>query len=76
MTYVTGGYEIADDAEHPELIYYENDKKNAVAPRVTDQASNKVAAQVNTTFAETISDVALGLIPRLGTSDSESLLSP
>ena len=57
----------SDDAEHPELIYYENDKKNAVAPRVTDQASNKVAAQVNTTFAETISDVALGLIDTLGT---------
>ena len=50
----------SDDAEHAELIYYENEKKNAVAPRVTDQASSKVAAQVNTTFAETISDVAWG----------------
>ena len=57
----------SDDAEHAELIYYENEKKNAVAPRVTDQASSKVAAQVNTTFAETISDVALGLIDSLGT---------
>ena len=53
----------SDNAEHAELIYYENEKKNAVAPRVTDQASSKVAAQVNTTFAETISDVALGLMP-------------
>ena len=57
----------SDNAEHAELIYYENEKKNAVAPRVTDQASSKVAAQVNTTFAETISDVALGLIDSLGT---------
>ena len=56
----------SEDAEHAELIYYENEKKNAVAPRVTDQASSKVAAQVNTTFAETISDVALGLIDSLG----------
>lgn len=55
----------SSDAEHAQIIYYENEKKNAVAPRVTDQASSKVSSQVNTTFAETISDVALGLVDSL-----------
>ena len=55
----------SSDAEHAQIIYYENEKKNAVAPRVTDQASSKVSSQVNATFAETISDVALGLIDSL-----------
>ncbi len=53
------------DTEHAQIIYYENEKKNAVAPRVTDQASSKVSAQVNTTFAETLSDVALSLVDTL-----------
>ena len=52
----------SSDTEHAQIIYYENEKKNAVAPRVTDQASTKVSSQVNTTFAETLSDVALGLV--------------
>ena len=52
----------SDDAEHAELIFYEIEKKIAVAPRVTYQAASKVSAQVNTTFAETITEVDLGLI--------------
>ncbi len=54
------------DTEHAQIIYYENEKKNAVAPRVTDQASTKVSSQVNTTFAETLSDVALSVADTLG----------
>ena len=54
------------DAESAQIIYYENEKKNAVAPRVTDQASTKVSTQVNETFAETLSDVALSLVDTLG----------
>lgn len=56
----------SSDVEHAKIVYYENEKKNAVAPRVTDQASSTVSSQVNTTFAETLSDVALGLIDSLG----------
>ncbi len=59
------------DAENAQIIYYENEKKNAVAPRVTDQASSKVSAQVNTTFAETLSDVALGLVDTFSTALEE-----
>lgn len=61
----------ANDSEHAQIIYYENEKKNAVAPRVTDQASSQVSSQVNTTFAETLSDVALGLVDSLSTLADE-----
>ena len=26
---------LSDDVQHPEIIYYENEKKNAIAPKIT-----------------------------------------
>lgn len=49
----------SSDAEHAEIIYYENQKANAIAPRVTDKAASTVRKQIDETFAETISDVGL-----------------
>ena len=40
--------------EHPELEYYENGKKNAIAPKITGQAKNAVQNQVNAAFLSTI----------------------
>ena len=40
--------------EHPELEYYENGKKNAIAPKITGQAKNSVQNQVNAAFLSTI----------------------
>jgi putative membrane protein len=60
------------DAESAQIIYYENEKKNAVAPRVTDQASTKVSTQVNETFAETIADVALSVVDTLNNLADDS----
>lgn len=39
---------------NPKLHYYENDKKNAIAPKITGKAKTAVQQQVNTTFIETI----------------------
>lgn len=47
------------DAEHAEIVYYENQKANAIAPRVTDKAASTVRQQIDETFAKTISDVGL-----------------
>lgn len=49
----------SSDAEHAEITYYENQKANAIAPRVTDKAASTVRKQIDETFAETISDVGL-----------------
>lgn len=51
--------------EHPELQYYENGKKNAIAPKITGQAKTAVQKQVNATVLTTLvsgaSEVVLAL---------------
>lgn len=49
----------SSDAEHAEIVYYENQKANAIAPRVTDKAASTVRQQIDETFAKTISVVGL-----------------
>ena len=40
--------------ENPKLLYYENEKINAIAPKITGKAKTAVQEQVNATFVETI----------------------
>lgn len=49
----------SSEVEHAEIVYYENQKANAIAPRVTDKAASTVRQQIDETFAKTISDVGL-----------------
>ena len=49
----------SDEVEHADIVYYENQKANAIAPRVTDKAASTVRKQIDETFAETISGVGL-----------------
>ena len=49
----------SEDVEHAKITYYSNQKKSAIAPKVTDQGADQVARKVNTAFSETISEVAL-----------------
>ncbi len=47
--------------EHPEFDYYLNEKKNAIAPKITDTGANTIQQQVNTEFisaaAGTMADI-------------------
>ena len=50
------------DLKNPKLKYYENEKKNAIAPKITGKAKTAVIEQVNATFVETLADyVAKGV---------------
>ncbi len=49
------------DAEHAQIVYYSNEKKSAIAPKITDTGADSVSYQVNQVFAETLAEVALGL---------------
>jgi putative membrane protein len=51
----------SNDAKHATLEYYTNEKKNAVAPKVTGQGADKISKEVNETFARTITSTALGV---------------
>lgn len=65
----------SDDVEHAKITYYTNQKKNAIAPKVTDQGADGVSNQVNQVFAETLSDVALSLASALSSYMDDSDLS-
>jgi putative membrane protein len=51
--------------KHPTLQYYENGKKNAIAPKITSQAKTTVQQQVNTTFLQTLVSVAAEVVETL-----------
>ena len=57
----------SDDAKHAKIIYYSNEKKNAISPKVTDQGADAISVQVNQAFAKTLSDTALSLAQGLVT---------
>lgn len=50
-----------DDGERAPLVYYTNEKKNAIAPKITSQGADSVSYQVNEVFAETLADISLGI---------------
>ena len=53
------------DAESANIIYYSNEKKSAIAPKVTDQGADQVSSQVNRVFTETLSEIALAIASSL-----------
>ena len=57
----------SDDVQHAKIIYYSNEKKNAISPKVTDQGADTISVQVNQVFTETLSDTALSLAQSLVT---------
>ncbi len=51
----------SDDVEHANLLYYSNEKKNVVAPKLTDQGADKASNMVNEAFSETLAEVGLNI---------------
>ena len=49
---------ITADLENPEIEYYENEKKNAVAAKITDKAKGALQNEINTAFIETLAKYA------------------
>ena len=62
--------------KHPELQYYENGKKNAIAPKITGQAKTAVQKQVNATVLTTLVSGASEVVLVLEANgiDAEKLL--
>ncbi|WEG08181.1 YhgE/Pip domain-containing protein [Microbacterium horticulturae] len=55
----------ADGGQRTQLAYYTNEKKNALAPKITGQGAEAVSAQINEVFTETLGDISLGLVSSL-----------
>lgn len=65
LTFYTG------DAGHADIVYYANEKKSAIAPKITDQGADTVSYQVNAVFAQTLSEVSLSLAESLSSFADE-----
>lgn len=50
---------LGGEIEHPDIIYYENAKKNAIAPKITQKARTAVQEQVNSTFVSTLAEAIM-----------------
>ncbi len=55
----------ADGAERTRIELYTNEKKNALAPKITEQGAEGVSSQISEAFTRTLGEVALGLISSL-----------
>ena len=53
------------DIKHSDIVYYSNEKENAIAPRVTDEGASAVQAQVDTVFTKTVDEIGLKTISNL-----------
>ena len=42
------------ELEHPQIQYYENEKKNAIAPKITGKAKTAVQEEINSTIVEKV----------------------
>ncbi|ACV21661.1 Phage-related protein [Slackia heliotrinireducens] len=64
---------LSDDIERADIVYYTNEKENAIVPRITEQGALTVQAQISETFAATVSEVGLSSASTvLDFMDSES----
>ena len=57
---------LAGDFEQPELTYYVNEKKNAIAPKVTDTGAETIETQLNETFVGTVTSTLVTEAKKLG----------
>lgn len=50
---------LGGDITNPTIMYYENDKKNAIAPKITGKVKTTVQEEVNKAFVSTLAKILL-----------------
>lgn len=50
----------------PKLTYYVNEKKSAIAPKVTDTGANTIEEQINSEFVSTVGETVAGIAKDAG----------
>lgn len=59
---------LTDDIQRPTIQYYVNQKKNAVAPKITDKGVSVIQQQINETFIATATEAVGNLLNDAGQS--------
>lgn len=66
---------LANDMVHPKIYYYENEKRNAIAVKITDTGSETLQSNINKEFLEVLITVLSENIEELSNEDEESFIS-
>ena len=63
---------ITGSSDKPNIIYYVNEKKNAIAPKITDTGATTIDSQINATFVSTVSKTLAQTMTKEGGKLSQS----
>lgn len=55
----------APGATRTDITYYTNEKKNALAPKITGQGADRVSAGINRVFSQTLSEIGVNILSSL-----------
>lgn len=58
----TSGSTGGTNSRHPQIRYYVNEKKNAIAPKITDTGATTIDEQINAAFIATVGDTVMSSI--------------
>ena len=61
---------ITGSSDKPNIIYYVNEKKNAIAPKITDTGATTIDSQINATFVSTVSKTLAQTMTKEGASSA------
>lgn len=62
---------LTDNFTNPSFTYYENEKKNAVAPKITDTAVSTLKTSINETYVKAISEKLLSEVSKADSDDDK-----
>lgn len=61
---------LGGDIENPKITYYENEKKNAIAPKITGKVKTTVQEEINSAFVSTMAQALLSMSEYVVTDNS------
>ena len=64
---------LANGMEHPRILYYENEKKNAIAVKITDSGTSSLQQSINQEFTEVVVTTLAENLDEIAGNDEGSL---
>ena len=64
---------LANGMEHPKILYYENEKKNAIAVKITDSGTSSLQQSINQEFTEVVVTTLAENLDEIAGNDEGSL---
>lgn len=66
---------LGGNPEHPQIQYYENEKKNAIAPKITGKVKTTVQGEVNSSFVSTLAETLIEASQYMVATDNKKNIS-